>query len=99
MSFSSAVPVDKPVTNAPLNVILVTQNRVYAGTATYLAGTRSTFVSAFSPLGYKLSLLPSKRFQPFVTGLGPQASLRRSATGGRRRPLRTFRCVGEQHGE
>ncbi len=68
--FSSAVPVDKPVTNTPLNVILVTQNRVYAGTATYLAGTRSTFVSAFSPLGYKLSLLPSKRFQPFVTGLG-----------------------------
>jgi opacity protein-like surface antigen len=70
VNFSSAVPVDKPVTNAPLNVILVTQNQIYAGTATYIAGTRSTYVSAFSPLGYKLSLSPGRRVQPFVTGLG-----------------------------
>jgi opacity protein-like surface antigen len=70
VKFSSAIPVDKPVTNVPLNVILVTQNQIYAGTATYIGGTRSTYVTAFSPLGYKLSLLPNKRFQPFITGLG-----------------------------
>jgi opacity protein-like surface antigen len=69
VKFSSAVPVDKPVTNAPLSVILVTQNQTYSGTATYIAGTRSTYVTAFSPLGYKLSLSPARRFQPFVTGL------------------------------
>jgi opacity protein-like surface antigen len=70
VTFSSAVPVDKPVTNAPLNVILVTQNHIYAGTATYIAGTRSTFVSGISPLGYKLKAFPHRRMQPFVTGLG-----------------------------
>ena len=70
VNFSSAIPVDKPVTNAPLNVILVTGNQIYAGTATYIAGTRSTYVTGFSPLGYKLSLMPNRRFQPFVTGLG-----------------------------
>ena len=70
VKFTSAIPVDKPVTNAPLNVILFTQNQSYAGTATYIGGTRSTYVTAISPLGYKLSLLPTKRFQPFVTGLG-----------------------------
>ena len=31
---------------------------VYAGTATYIGGTRSTYVSGFSPLGYKLSAFP-----------------------------------------
>ncbi len=61
---------DKPVTSTPLNVILVTQNQVYAGTATYIGGTRSTYVSGFSPLGYKLSAFPHRRMQPFVTGLG-----------------------------
>jgi hypothetical protein len=70
VSFSSPVPVDQPVTNTPLNVILVTQNWIYAGTATYIGGTRSTYVSAFSPLGYKLSAFPNRRIQPFVTGLG-----------------------------
>jgi hypothetical protein len=69
VTFSSPVPVDKPVTSAPLSVILVTQNQIYAGTATYIGGTRSTYVSAFSPLGYKLSVLPRGRMQPFVTGL------------------------------
>jgi opacity protein-like surface antigen len=70
VSFSSPVPVDNPVSSTPLSVILVTQNHIYPGTATYLGGTRSTFVSAFSPLGYKLSALPNRRIQPFVTGLG-----------------------------
>ena len=51
-------------------MILVTPNQVYAGTATYIGGTRSTYVSAFSPLGYKLSAFPHRRMQPFVTGLG-----------------------------
>ena len=70
VSFASPIPVDKPVTSTPLNVILVTQNQVYPGTATYIGGTRSTYVSAFSPLGYKLSVFPRGRVQPFVTGLG-----------------------------
>jgi hypothetical protein len=70
VSFASPVPVDKPVSGTPENVILVTQNQVYAGTATYMGGTRSTYVTAFSPLGYKLSAFPSRRIQPFVTGLG-----------------------------
>jgi opacity protein-like surface antigen len=70
VSFASPVPVDKPVTSTPSSVILVTQNQIYPGTATYMGGTRSTYVSAFSPLGYKLSAFPSKRIQPFVTGLG-----------------------------
>ena len=70
VQFTSAVPVDKPVSSAPLNVILVTQGQVYSGTATYIAGTRSTYVSAFSPLGYKLKALPQHRVQPFVTALG-----------------------------
>ena len=47
----------------------VTQNHVYAGTATYMGGTRSTYVTAFSPLGYKLSGFQGRRIQPFVTGL------------------------------
>jgi opacity protein-like surface antigen len=68
--FTSPIPVDSRVTSTPLNVILVTQNQVYAGTATYLGGTRSTYVSGFSPLGYKLSAFPHRRMQPFVTGLG-----------------------------
>lgn len=70
VNFASPVPVDNPVTSAPLNVILVTQNQVYSGTATYIGGTRSTYVAGFSPLGYKVSLLPHRRIQPFVTGLG-----------------------------
>jgi hypothetical protein len=70
VSFTSPVPVDKPVSSVPLNVILVTQDKVYAGTATYLGGTRSTYVTAFSPLGYKFSVFPNRRIQPFVTGLG-----------------------------
>ena len=70
VSFTSPVPVDTPVTSKPLNVILVTQNQVFAGTATYMGGTRSTYVSALSPLGYKLSAFPGRRIQPFVTGLG-----------------------------
>jgi opacity protein-like surface antigen len=70
VNFTSPVPVDTPVTSKPLNVILVTQNHVYPGTATYIGGTRTTYVSAFSPLGYKLSVLPRRRMQPFVTGLG-----------------------------
>lgn len=70
VSFTSPVPVDKPVNATPLNVLLITQNQVYSGTATYIGGTRSTYVSAFSPLGYKLSLFPRKRMHPFVTGLG-----------------------------
>lgn len=69
VKFTSPVPVDNPVTAKPLNVILVMQNQAYAGTATYTGGTRSTYVTAISPLGYKLSLLPHKRIQPFVTGL------------------------------
>jgi opacity protein-like surface antigen len=68
--FNSPVPVDTPVKSTPLNVILVEQNQTYAGTATYIGGTRSTYVSGFSPLGYKLSMLPHRRVQPFVTGLG-----------------------------
>ena len=68
--FTSPVPVDTPVKSTPMNVILVTQNQAYAGTATYLGGTRSTYVSGFSPLGYKLSAFPHRRMQPFVTGLG-----------------------------
>src|SRR5271155_5995625 len=70
VSFNSAIPVDKPVSKTPLNVILVTQNQVYTGTATYIGGTRSTFVTGFSPLGYKLKAFPHRRLQPFVTGLG-----------------------------
>jgi hypothetical protein len=62
--------VDTPVSSTPQNVILVTQNQVYAGTATYVGGTRSTYVTAFSPLGYKLSGFQGRRIQPFVTGLG-----------------------------
>jgi hypothetical protein len=61
---------DPTMTGTPLNVILITQSQVYAGTATYIGGTRSTYVTAFSPLGYKLSAFPSRRIQPFVTGLG-----------------------------
>jgi opacity protein-like surface antigen len=70
VTFASPVPVDKPVSSTPLNVILVTQNQAYAGTATYVGGTRSTYVSGFSPLGYKLSAFPHRHIQPFVTGLG-----------------------------
>ncbi len=69
-TFASPVPVDKPVSTAPLNVVLVAQNQVYSGTATYIGGTRTTYVTGFSPLGYKLSAFPRRRFQPFVTGLG-----------------------------
>ena len=68
--FTSPVPVDSPVRSTPQNVVLVTQNQVYAGTATYLGGTRTTYVSGFSPLGYKVSAFPHRRIQPFVTGLG-----------------------------
>src|ERR1700739_2616672 len=70
VTFASPVPVDKPVSSTPLNVILVAQNQVYAGTATYVGGKRSTYVSGFSPLGYKLSAFPHRHIQPFVTGLG-----------------------------
>jgi hypothetical protein len=70
VKFTTAVPVDKPVTATPFNVILILQDHVYAGTANYIGGTRTTYVSAFSPLGYKLSLLPRRRIQPFVSGLG-----------------------------
>jgi hypothetical protein len=70
VTFTSPIPVDRPVSNAPLSVLLVSQSGVYPGTATYIGGTRSTYVSAFSPLGYKLSLAPRGRIQPFVTGLG-----------------------------
>ena len=70
VQFTSAVPVDHPVSSAPLNVILVSQGQVYTGTATYIAGTRSTYVSSFSPLGYKLKAFPQHRLQPFVVGLG-----------------------------
>jgi len=70
VSFTSPVPVDQPVNSTPENVLLVTGNRIYAGTATYIGGTRSTYAAAFSPLGYKLSFLPHRRFQPFVTSLG-----------------------------
>ncbi len=70
VDFSTAVPVDRPVTTQPMSVLLVSQNQVYAGTATYIGGTRTTYMSAFSPLGYKLSLFPHRRMQPFVTGLG-----------------------------
>ncbi len=69
VTFTSPIPVDNPVSGKPLNVILVTQNQAFTGTATYIGGTRSTFVTAISPLGYKLNLLPHKRIQPFVTGL------------------------------
>ena len=48
----------------------MTSNQVYAGTATYIGGMRSTYASGLSPLGYRLSALPRKRIQPFVTGLG-----------------------------
>ena len=70
VNFTAPVPVDKPVSSTPLNVMLLVQNQAYAGTATYIAGTRSTWVTAFSPLGYRLKLLPHSRVQPFVTGLG-----------------------------
>jgi hypothetical protein len=68
VTFASPVPVDKPVNSTPLNVILVTQNQVYAGTATYVGGTRSTYVSGFSPLGYKVSAFPHRveRFRGFT---------------------------------
>ena len=69
VNFASAVPVDKPVSKQPVSVFLVAQNQVYAGTATYIGGTRTTYMSAFSPLGYKVSLFPHHRVQPFVTGL------------------------------
>src|SRR5258708_17181879 len=65
VTFSSPVPVDKPVSSTPLNVLLVTQNQVYPGTATYIGGTRSTYVSGFSPLGYKLEAFPHRRIEPF----------------------------------
>jgi opacity protein-like surface antigen len=68
--FASPVPVDTPVNATPQNVLLVTQNQVYSGTAMYMGGTRSTYVAAFSPLGYKVSVFPHRRIQPFVTGLG-----------------------------
>jgi opacity protein-like surface antigen len=67
---ASQVPVESPVTSTPFNVILVDQNQIYTGTATYIGGRRTTYVSAFSPLGYKLSAFPRRRIQPFVTGLG-----------------------------
>ena len=70
VKFSSPIPVVQPVTSAPLDVILVTSNQVYAGTATYIGGMRSTYASGLSPLGYRLSALPRKRIQPFVTALG-----------------------------
>jgi hypothetical protein len=69
VKFASPVPVDQPVSTKPQNVVLVMQNQVYKGTATYIAGTRTTYAAAFAPLGYKLSLLPHHRFQPFLTGL------------------------------
>jgi hypothetical protein len=68
--FNTPVPVDRPVTSKPENVVLVMQNHVYSGTATYIGGTRSTYVTAFSPLGYKVSLFPHHRIQPFFTSLG-----------------------------
>jgi opacity protein-like surface antigen len=70
VDFSSPIPVDNPVTKTPLEVILVTSNAAYLGTATYIGGMRSTYVSGFSPLGYRLSVLPRRRIQPFVTSLG-----------------------------
>jgi hypothetical protein len=70
VNFASPVPVNQPVSNKPQNVVLVTQNHIYSGTATYMAGTRTTYMAAFSPLGYKVSFLPHRRFQPFLTGLG-----------------------------
>src|SRR3984957_6857572 len=70
VDFASPIPVVTPVSSTPLDVILVAQNQVYVGTATYIAGTRSTYVTGVSPLGYKIRVLPHKRFQPFVTGLG-----------------------------
>jgi opacity protein-like surface antigen len=69
VNFASPVPVDQPVSSKPQSVVLVTQNQVYPGTATYIGGTRTTYVAAFSPIGYKVSLLPHHRFQPFFTGL------------------------------
>ncbi len=69
VKFTSPIPVDNRVSSKPLDVILVTQNQSYAGTATYIGGTRSTYVTGISPLGYKLSMLPHKRIQPFVTSL------------------------------
>jgi opacity protein-like surface antigen len=68
--FASQVPVNTPVSSAPFNVILIDQNQLYTGTATYIGGRRTTYVSAFSPLGYRLSAFPNRRIQPFVTGLG-----------------------------
>jgi opacity protein-like surface antigen len=70
VSFVSPIPVISPVSTAPFAVLLVTQNQVYPGTATYIGGTRSTYAFGFSPLGYKLKAFPRKRVQPFVTGLG-----------------------------
>jgi opacity protein-like surface antigen len=69
ITFTSPVPVNSPVSTKPENVILITHNQIYAGTATYIGGTRSTYVSGVSPLGYKLSLMPRRHIQPFVTGL------------------------------
>jgi hypothetical protein len=69
INFDSPVPVDAPVNKKPQSVVLVTQNKAYSGTATYMGGTRTTYVAGFSPLGYKVSLLPHHRFQPFFTGL------------------------------
>jgi hypothetical protein len=70
VNFASPIPVVSPVSTTPLKVILVAQDQVYEGTATYIAGTRSTYVTGFSPLGYKIRMLPHRRFQPFVTALG-----------------------------
>ena len=70
VDFVSPIPVVSPVSTTPLTVILVAQNQVYQGTATYIAGTRSTYVTGFSPLGYKIRAFPHRRLQPFVTGLG-----------------------------
>ena len=52
------------MSKAPLNVLLITQNHIYAGTATYIGGTRSTYVSAFSPLGYKLGFSRESAYIP-----------------------------------
>jgi hypothetical protein len=70
LEFSTPVPVIRPVNTAPFSVLLVIQNQVYPGTGSYIGGTRSTYVSGFSPLGYKLSAFPRRRMQPFLIGLG-----------------------------
>ena len=70
VNFTSPIPVDRPVNDAPLNVILVTPDQTFSGTATYIGGMRKTYVTGFSPLGYRLSVGPRRRIQPFVTTLG-----------------------------